>query len=89
MWKGDYFFLLRCLILKDFRTRYRNMSLGVFWSLLNPLVMMAVLTFVFTKIFPTHGEPEFSGICAVRPGAVQLLQSAWAHGTTSSLRMPI
>ena len=39
------------LISRDIRTRYKRSLLGVGWTLLNPLLMMAVLTLVFSQLF--------------------------------------
>lgn len=42
-----YRFLLRNLIVRDLKVRYKNSVLGVLWSLLNPLLMMIVFSLVF------------------------------------------
>lgn len=46
-----YRFLIRQLVSRDFKTKYKRSILGVFWSFLNPLLMMVVQYFVFSTIF--------------------------------------
>ncbi len=84
MQSGDIPFLLQNLVLKDFRIRYRNMSLGVAWSVANPLLMMAILTFVFTHIYrnPIHHFALFA-LCALVP--FNFYSLAAIAGTTSLL----
>lgn len=79
----DHVFVLRTLILKDFKIRYRSMSLGMAWSVLNPLIMMSVLTFVFTVLNPPNVKgltdyPLFF-LCGLIP--YNFLSVTWATGT--------
>lgn len=44
-------FILSSLVSKDFKLKYRRSVLGVLWSVLNPLLMMIVLSAVFSTFF--------------------------------------
>lgn len=46
-----YRFLLGQLISRDFKVKYKRSVLGVFWSLLYPVLTMAVMAMVFTNVF--------------------------------------
>lgn len=44
----NYRYLLRNLVRRDLKARYKNSAFGIIWSLLNPLAMMLVFTLLFT-----------------------------------------
>lgn len=44
-------FTVSSLVSKDFKLKYRRSALGVVWSVLNPLLMMIVLSAVFSTFF--------------------------------------
>lgn len=46
-----YKFLMSQLILRDFKIKYKRSVLGVVWSLLYPILMMAVMALVFSNMF--------------------------------------
>jgi lipopolysaccharide transport system permease protein len=43
--------LITALTKREILGRYRGSSLGLFWSLFNPILMLAVYTFVFSVVF--------------------------------------
>lgn len=48
-WK--YRDLLKVLVLKDIKLKYRRSFLGYAWSILNPLFVMVIMTIVFSTMF--------------------------------------
>lgn len=46
-----YGFLLQQLVTRDFKVKYKRSVLGIVWSLLYPVLTMAVMALVFTNMF--------------------------------------
>lgn len=46
-----YGFLLQQLVTRDFKVKYKRSVLGIVWSLLYPIMMMAVMAVVFSNVF--------------------------------------
>ncbi|WZL73639.1 ABC transporter permease [Clostridiaceae bacterium 35-E11] len=73
----EYKELLKNLTFKELKLKYKNSTLGFFWSFLNPVVMMVVYTFAFKYVLKI-AVPNFTVflLCGLLPwiffqGAVQ------------------
>ncbi len=57
-----YRYLLENLISRDLKVKYRRSALGLLWSILNPLLMMLVITTVFQYVmkFDTSQISDFT-----------------------------
>src|SRR5437899_12510797 len=42
--------LLRDLVARDLKVRYKRSGLGILWTMLNPLLLMIIFTVVFSHI---------------------------------------
>jgi len=51
-----HFDLVRHLIWRDFSLRYKRSVLGIFWSLMLPIVQLLVLVFLFKRVIPLDIE---------------------------------
>ena len=44
-------FLLEEIVKKNFAAKYKDSVLGIFWSILKPLLIMIILTIIFSNLF--------------------------------------
>lgn len=51
--------LIKNLVIRDLKVRYKNSVLGILWSLLNPLLMTLVFTVVFTIMLPANDVESY------------------------------
>mgnify|MGYP001167457724 CR=1 FL=1 len=68
------------LVKKDIKLKYRHSYIGVLWSMLNPLLMMVVLTIVFEALF--RREIEYFPVYVLTG---RVLYSFFAEATNAAL----
>ncbi len=75
-----YRYLLSQLIKRDIKIKYRRSVLGIFWSFLEPLLMMIVLTIIFSTIFQRN-IPNFPVYYLIG----MLMYTFFASGTKTAM----
>lgn len=79
---NKYKFLLVELVKKDIKLKYRSSVLGLFWTLLEPLLTMVVLTLIFTNFRDNNKIENFPVyvLCG------RLLYAYFSNGTKLALK---
>src|ERR1041385_2699254 len=81
--------LIAALTARDLKARYRGSILGYFWSLANPLLLLAVYTLVFTRFFPQVIRPYplflFAGILPWTFFSAAVLESTTSISSNAGL----
>lgn len=75
-----YRFLVRNLVARDLKVRYKRSVLGFIWVMLNPLLQMGVLAIVFTNFFKVS-LPHYPAylLCGI------LIFNVFAQGTVAAM----
>src|SRR5919204_4048 len=58
-WIREYSELLRTLLRRELRVKYKASALGILWSYLYPLAMVAVYTLVFSILWRAVSVPHY------------------------------
>jgi lipopolysaccharide transport system permease protein len=83
-WLPRYGELLRTLVRRELRARFKGSALGLFWSLIYPLAMMGVYTLVFSVLWKVTGDIPHYPLFVLSGLAVWgFFQAAIQLGTTS------
>ncbi len=61
IWRNRY--LIKATTKREIQSRYKGSTIGIFWSILTPLFMLTVYTFVFSEVFKArwHGGTSSKG----------------------------
>ena len=81
---SKYRFLIRQLVARDFKTKYKRSILGIFWSFLNPLLTMLVQYVVFSTIF-RNDIPNFAAYLIIGTVMFNFFSEACGMTLTSIL----
>ncbi|MBD2454930.1 ABC transporter permease [Nostoc sp. FACHB-87] len=96
-----YWELLHVLVKRNLKVRYRGSFLGVYWSLLNPLIMTGLYTAIFGAAFASYYNNSilnyvlaaFTGLIVVNffsASTSQALSSVVANGALlNKIRLPV
>ena len=80
-------FILRQLVTRDFKLKYRRSFLGVAWSVLNPLLMMSIMAAVFSTMmrFSSDGIPSYPLYIILGNVTFSLMSDSTSQGMASIL----